>query len=95
MTKKNYKCASGFAWRVLDNKVVILDTGSGDYYMLNETASLIWEGVIAQQDSRKIVRKLIQEYQISEEKVLQDINRIINSLEAEGKLVLCNATDNG
>jgi len=86
MTER-YACASRYAWKTYKNEVVILDTTSGDYFLLNETASLIWEGLLSQQDPRGICHQLVQKYEVAEEKALQDMKALIQRLNAEGFLV--------
>lgn len=85
--QEEYVCADKFAWRKLDNEVVILDTTSGSYYLLNETAGRIWELLIEKLSLEKICLNLIHEYDITKEKALDDIKKIINSFKKDGFIV--------
>lgn len=85
--KEEYICPNKYAWRKLEGKVVILDTSSGEYYVLNETASLIWERLLSHQEPQEICQRLIQEYETSEERALQDMKELIQRLRADGLLV--------
>jgi hypothetical protein len=86
MTER-YACASRYAWRTYKNEVVILDTVSGDYFLLNETASLIWEGLLSQQGPQEICQRMVQKYKVTEEKALQDLKQLIQRLGGDGFLV--------
>lgn len=86
MTER-YACASRYAWRPYKDEIVILDTVSGDYFLLNETASLIWGRLLSQQEHQEICQTLVQKYNVSEEKALQDLKQLIRRLVADGFLV--------
>jgi len=86
--KEEYACSSKYAWRKMEEKVLILDTTAGDYFLLNETASLIWEGLLSQQEPREICRTLVEAYELSEEKALRDVKELIQRLKAERFLVV-------
>lgn len=84
---ERYMCSDRYAWRKLESEVVILDTISGNYFLLNETASLVWEELNSQNEPREIGLKLAQEYDVPEEKARQDVEKLIQGFMTDGFLV--------
>lgn len=81
-----FECAPNYSWRKLEDKVVILDTTSGDFFMLNETAGLIWEGIMAQEDRPALIRRVTTQYDVSEEDCDRDVETLIAQFISDGFL---------
>jgi len=62
------------SWKQLGDRVVAVDTNSGDYYTFNDVASTIWTAVCNNKTEDEIVSQIMEEYDIADaEKVRKDI----------------------
>ncbi|OGF68059.1 MAG: hypothetical protein A2Y62_13770 [Candidatus Fischerbacteria bacterium RBG_13_37_8] len=63
-----YKIAKNISYRMLENDIVILNHESGYYYVLNETASKIWEFLFVKKVKlRDTIENFVSEYKIEEQ----------------------------
>ena len=63
------------SWKKLGDRVVAVDTNSGDYYTFNDVASTIWLGISENKSIDDIVVQIMEEYDTADEaKVRQDID---------------------
>lgn len=68
----------------VDGQVVILEYESGTYFTLNEVGSRIWQ-LLAQGNTVQVIQEqLLQEYEVSEDRLRQDLLNIVNQLRAKG-----------
>lgn len=81
-----YSCAERFAWRIIDEKVVILDTGSGDYYTLNETASAAWESLMGGCTAEETAQRLMTVFDVDAARAASDVSDLVASFERDGFL---------
>ncbi len=82
-----YECAKKFAWRTIDEKVVILDTTSGDYFTLNETASVVWGVLMDGHGSAEAVDRLGSMFDVDSVCAANDAANLIASFTQDGFLV--------
>ena len=69
------KVLDNISWKQLGDRVVAVDTNSGDYFTFNDVASTIWLAIIENKTIDEIVALIIDDYDISDaEKVRQDID---------------------
>ena len=62
------------SWKQLGDRIVAVDTTTGDYYTLNEVASSIWRGVSDNKSTDDIVALILEEYDNTDaEAVRRDI----------------------
>ena len=67
-----YKIAEKIAHRTLESEVVVLNLQNGLYYVLNETASKIWEWLFVSKKSiTKVISSLASEYHIDDKEMLK------------------------
>lgn len=69
------KVLDNISWKQLGDRVVAVDTNSGDYFTFNDVASTIWLAINENKTIDEIVSLIIDDYDISDaEKVRQDID---------------------
>jgi hypothetical protein len=81
------RMVEGAIFRTLDQEAVVLNVDSGAYYVLNETATMIWNLIDGKQTLHDIVEKLCTDYQVSCEKAEQSLQRLMKDL-SEAHLVV-------
>lgn len=54
------------SWKQLGDRVVAVDTNTGDYYTFNEVASTIWAAVCDNKSMDEIVAQILEEYDITD-----------------------------
>lgn len=72
----------------LDGEIVILDAATGNYYGLDETGSRIWELLRKHNEIEKIIKAMLDEYDIDEKILEDDINKFINALASKGLVII-------
>ena len=75
-------------WRKLQDELVLMHLDTGGYYSLNETGRIIWQGLIDDRPYAAIVADLVEEYEVDEDTVQQDFERLINELSEQGLVEL-------
>lgn len=74
--------------RVLDGETVVLDLGSGTYFGLNEVATRVWELANAGTPVGDIRARLLDEFDVTPERVEHDLEELFGALTARGLLRL-------
>lgn len=70
-----FKIADNIAHRTLENEVVVLNLKNGLYYVLNETASRMWEWLFVNKISiPKVISSLVNMYKIDDDMIKKDID---------------------
>ena len=71
-------------WKPLGEKVVAVKVETGEYYTMNEVASLIWKGIDSGLNQEQIADKILDEYDIEDRAaILQDIDEQISEWKTE------------
>ncbi len=60
---------------------VLIDLAEKQYFQLNETALLIWRGLVAGQSPGEIIRDLTSRYELSEAQAAASLGRFRQQLE--------------
>lgn len=75
------KIKDGFVIRKVADCFVVMNLGQeldlGGMITLNETGALIWNGVAEGLSVSEIAKKITDEYEVSEEKALEDVKTFI------------------
>ena len=70
---------------VMDSDIVIDVTGGFSGVMkLNETSLVIWNGVAAGKSAQEIACLLVEQYEVSEDKALADVERFCADMTEQG-----------
>jgi hypothetical protein len=73
--------------RVLDGEVVVLDHDNEKIHQLNATASFVWTRLDGTLDLKAIADELAERFDVTSQKALGDIRRIVQDFE-DLKLVM-------
>ena len=87
MLKNQYQVHPDAFSTKIDNQVVILQYETGTYFTLNEVGTNIWQLLEQGQTLQEILDHLAQEYDVSRERLQQDISILIKKLEEKGLIL--------
>jgi hypothetical protein len=73
-------------FRVLDNEAVILNLGTGAYCGLDRIGTRAWQLLSEHGSTDKVIETLLGEYEVQEEQLRQDLDRLIEQLSEKGLL---------
>jgi Coenzyme PQQ synthesis protein D (PqqD) len=70
----------------LDGEATIVDLDSGTYYALNESGSLIWDGLIAGSETSEVAEALARAYELDADDASRSVDDLVKRL-AEANLI--------
>lgn len=71
-------------WKPLGEKIVAVKVDTGEYYTMNEVASLIWLAINDGKSTEKICEQILQEYNNADRaSILNDIEEQIDEWKQE------------
>lgn len=76
----------GILFQDLDGEAVLLNPKSGKYFGLDETGTRMWEFLAEHGQVEAALRALLEVYDVSEERLQDDLRRFVDSLVAQGLL---------
>jgi len=79
-----YRIPDHITWKTLGQGVVLLDLNTSRYYTLNETASLIWQGIMEQKNEDQITEFILDSYNCQKDQCRADVIKQIDYLLSEG-----------
>ena len=65
------------SWKQLGDRIVAVDTNTGDYYTFNDVASTIWVALSENKTVDEIVAQILEEYNTT------DADAVRNDIEAQ------------
>jgi len=71
-------------FRDLDGEAVLLETGTGRYYGLNEVGTRMWALLHLHGEIGAVCRALLAEYEVPEDRLREDLERFVETLAARG-----------
>lgn len=80
----SFKARNNVVATEIDGGEVLLDLDSGQYFSLNETASLVWRGIVERESSVAIVHRILAVYDVDEERCVDDVSKIIEAFCSAG-----------
>ena len=83
---KLYKLNPRYSWKKLAAGCIILEVEQGTYFTMNETAAVIWDGIVGGKDEGAIAESLADDYAISLKQAQADVSETIGMLVREGVL---------
>lgn len=87
--KSQHRLCPRFSWKKLAAGSVILDLEKGNYFTLNDSASLIWEGLVDGKQPEAIAASLVNTFQVSPAQASEDVGETIALLVKEAVLEPC------
>jgi hypothetical protein len=71
-------------FRDLDGEAVLLETGSGRYYGLNEVGTRMWSLLHLHGELGAVCHALLAEYDVPKDRLREDLERFVETLTARG-----------
>lgn len=82
-----YSVNKELSWRKLGDQTVILDTTTNkQVHHLNETASVVWEGLTNKLSINEIADNMQKQFYDCSDNILEDIEQIITSFKSKNLL---------
>jgi hypothetical protein len=72
------------AHRQVGDETVLLNLRTGTYFGLNEVGSRYWQALVDQGDLRSAFNRMIEEYEVTPERLEADLLRVTNELVSKG-----------
>ena len=82
----NAQVSENVTWKNLGNSLVLLNLVDSTYYVLNETASLAFRGILDARTNQQIAESFVAEYDCSAEQAATDVEETLDYLVKEGLL---------
>ncbi len=76
-SKPNPQIRSDLSVETVEDDLLILDQNGEQIHQLNHTAHLIWKGVEAGDSMASIADKIVEEFDISKENAMRDVEATI------------------
>jgi hypothetical protein len=73
-------------FRDLDGEAVLLETGSGRYYGLDEVGTRMWSLLQLHGEIEAVCRALLAEYEVQEARLREDLLQFVETLAERGLL---------
>jgi Coenzyme PQQ synthesis protein D (PqqD) len=73
-------------FRDLDGEAVLLETGSGRYYGLDEVGTRMWSLLQIHGEIGAVCRALLTEYDVPEDRLHADLEKLVEALAERGLL---------
>ncbi|HEY63818.1 MAG TPA: PqqD family protein [Caldilineae bacterium] len=73
---------------MIDNEAVLVLADSGQVMVLNETGGRIWELADGTRTVTDIARMIVEEYEVSEEQALADVQEFVYQLVEKQALIV-------
>ncbi len=77
----NFSRSADVLMQTLDDEAVLLNLSNEHYYGLNELGLKLWELLEKHNSVDQLVETMLQEYEVSREELVQDINELLSDLE--------------
>jgi hypothetical protein len=87
LEQQSYAVAPGAVWKELDGSIVVVNTVTGAYYSLNESALTIWQDIIAGKTGREAAEHLAQIYAADCAVIANDVQECLDFWLKEDLLV--------
>jgi hypothetical protein len=75
------------SWREIDNDLVAVDTGTGEYHCFNDVGRVIWLGIANGHDDASIVRSIVEAFSTESDRAASDLAVFVADLSSRGLLV--------
>lgn len=63
----------------LDDELLVLDKENAKIHRLNQTAAMVWQGLVAGRLSPQIASELVEKFDITMEIALRDVAKVMDS----------------
>jgi len=84
LRKKIYKPAKNIVWEEVAGEMIIFKLDNGEYFRLNNTGLIVWNGIVDGLRDDKIMRNLRDEFGGSPAQISRDFSEFVDNLKNEG-----------
>jgi hypothetical protein len=79
MKTRGYSINPNISWKLLKDKVVVVNIDNGNYYTFNFTSSLIWQSVDQGKSVAEVEQLLAEQFpEVTSQVIEEDVNEIID-----------------
>jgi hypothetical protein len=78
------KVSDDVVFRILGDEAVILNLASGVYFGLDTVGTRMWQLMSEHGSTDKVIAAMLDEYQVEEEKLRSDLDKLIEQLSEKG-----------
>lgn len=79
-----YEIPQNVSWKIFDTGIVLLNLTTGNYYTLNQSATLIWRAIMDGKNDSEILSQMLDKYDCEEGKAKSDLSGQVAFLLIEG-----------
>lgn len=83
---KQYIPATDLSWSDVHGDLVVIDTRTGEYHVLNEVGRLIWLAITEEWTAEQALSKIQMQFSVSKETAEADLNTFVADLSGRGLL---------
>ena len=76
--------ADDVLFQELGGEAVLVNTGNGRYFGLNELGARIWQGLSAGDSMTKMLTAVLAEYDVVEDRLVADVSNFLDALQEAG-----------
>ncbi|MBS0477089.1 MAG: HPr-rel-A system PqqD family peptide chaperone [Proteobacteria bacterium] len=87
MSRLLTKATDRFSETAIDDEVVVMSLGSGDFFSLTDTARTIWQQIDGTRDRDALVAALATQFGCDEADIAGDVDAFLGQLDQAGLLV--------
>lgn len=69
---------------MMDDEMVLLNTDTGEYFVLNKVGALIWEQLENAMENSQIINEITGKFEVTREQAEHDFKVFLNELEEKG-----------
>jgi predicted Rdx family selenoprotein len=69
---------------MMDDEMVLLNTDTGEYFVLNKVGALIWEQLESAAENSQIINEITKRFEVTREQAEHDFKGFLNELEEKG-----------
>jgi len=80
------RASANFTWKNLASGVVLLNLADSTYFVLNETASHVWRGILRGETDEQLRQGLTEQFDCTPAQAGADFKELIAYMEGEGML---------
>jgi hypothetical protein len=73
-------------WRAVDDEIVALDRGAGEYIAVTGSGAVLWPLLVAGTSRAALTGELSARYDVEHETAARDVDRFVDTLAARGLL---------
>lgn len=84
----HYQIPQDVLFHELSGEAVLLNLASGQYYSLDEIGTRIWALLAEHGEIEPVLTTILQEYDVTEQQLRDDFDRLISELTAQGLLTI-------